>query len=747
VGNQKTVTPTQLESARSTSTPAGTRALESDIPAPSFGTSDWSEILEILPEGIVVADENGTVIYANQRLENLLGWAPAKLAGRPVTTLIPERLRAAHERGFDLVVSGKSKPSVGRTLRVTALTAAGAEIPIELAVAFTETNGGQLRLVASIRDANERVDLERQATVAERLLAVVAAGSEDLGERFIEIVGEILEWDIAALWAVEADRELCARGFWHRAGLDAAQFKAETETTRFELGVGLPGRTWRAGEATWLSNLALDDNFPRAQTASQVGLSSGFAFPLRNRHRILGVIELYSLDTREPDPGLLAAMGTIGERLGDLLARAEADRERQRLEAEQQRLARSREFLFQAARALARAGGYLDGLSQLARVAVPSLADLCLIDVISPDGTLDRMVAHHADPARQYLADELRRYPPEPGGRHPSVEVIATGQPRFSADMPEPFLSATTRDRRHLAILRQLGFTSYMSVPLSVPDQVLGALTLVSAGSGRRFGSEDLAIAEELAGHAAAVINRARHHELDRTTIRYLQDSFLPAQLPATEDLEVAAVYLPASDVAVGGDWYDVFPLEEGSCIVIGDVAGHGLRSVAVMAQLRNSVRAFASDDPAPGRILTRLNRMLCRLEPTETATAITATWIPQDRTLLWSSAGHPPPLRCRPGEFAYLTSRLNPLLGARPDVDYLHEAKLLRPGSTVVLYTDGLIEGRSIAIDEAMDQLLDFATGLLDLSPQSVCNDILNWRLERGQREDDICVLAVRLA
>ena len=114
-------------------------------------------------------------------------------------------------------------------------------------------------------------------------------------------------------------------------------------------------------------------------------------------------------------------------------------------------------------------------------------------------------------------------------------------------------------------------------------------------------------------------------------------------------------MYLPASDAAMGGDWYDVFPVVGGTCLVIGDVAGHGVQSAAVMGELRNSVRAYAIEDPSPASVLTRLNTMMCQLEPGEYATAIVAVWDEERGTLLRSNAGHPPVLRCRRGEFVFL--------------------------------------------------------------------------------------------
>lgn len=235
---------------------------------------------------------------------------------------------------------------------------------------------------------------------------------------------------------------------------------------------------------------------------------------------------------------------------------------------------------------------------------------------------------------------------------------------------------------------------------------------------------------------------------VDRIEARVLQEAFLPARLPHTEHLEVAAAYLPASDAPMGGDWYDAFPVDGGTCLVIGDVAGHGREAVAVMAQLRNAVRAFADEDPAPGRVVTRVNRMLCRLGEGQTATITVARWDPASRTLVRSNAGHPPLLRCHAGEFSFLSPKSgNIMIGADPGWQYGEETKVLRPGTTLLFYTDGLIESRTENLEDSMERLRLFAEDLTDLAPQAVCDDVLRWRLERSPREDDICVVAARMA
>ena len=233
----------------------------------------------------------------------------------------------------------------------------------------------------------------------------------------------------------------------------------------------------------------------------------------------------------------------------------------------------------------------------------------------------------------------------------------------------------------------------------------------------------------------------------DRADAQLLQDAFLPRVLPRNETLDVAALYLPAAHAALGGDWYDVFLVDDGICLVIGDVVGHGLASAAVMGQLRNAIRAYAIEDSSPARVLTRLNHMMCRLEQGQFASAIVALWNERTGTLLRANAGHPPMLRCRPGEFGYLFApQGDRLLGVTPHWDYQEETKVLRPGTTLLFYTDGLIEWRGQPCDLAMDELVAVTEQFDDLSPQRLCNQVVNWRHRRARQEDDMCVLAVRL-
>ena len=300
------------------------------------------------------------------------------------------------------------------------------------------------------------------------------------------------------------------------------------------------------------------------------------------------------------------------------------------------------------------------------------------------------------------------------------------------------------------------GLTATASLPLATAGGEAAGAAGFGWSTPQGFDEDQVRLLDLIARMAASALERATLHQrnLDHGRAReiedaqLLQDIFLPRDLPNVEHLEAAAVYVPASDAPMGGDWYDAFPVEGGTCFVIGDVAGHGLRAAAVMAQLRNAVRAYAMEHSSPAQVVTQLNRMLCRLEPTETASVIVLLWDPALEVIVRSNAGHPPILRCRPGEFTYLEAvTAGTLLGVEPGSVYKTEVKQLRPGTTLLFYTDGLVEQRGESLAEGMEALRAFVETLEDLSPQALCEAVLEWRLGYGRREDDICVLAVRLA
>ena len=264
------------------------------------------------------------------------------------------------------------------------------------------------------------------------------------------------------------------------------------------------------------------------------GLQSAYAFPVRYHGACVGIVKMLSRHPRERDPSVVELMDAVGDHLGELLHASAQATERQQLVEELLEARRRNEFLLLATQVLSEVVDYREMVERLAQVSVPVMADLCLIDIEDEDGQMRRMAAWHADPDKRALTEELRAsYPPDPGGVHPTMEVMRSGRSMWSADMDDEFLRSTSRDERHYAILKTLDFTSYVTVPLRLRDeQVLGTVTLVSAGSGRRFSEKDLGLAEQLAEQVSSVVIRARAYDRERRISHELQRHLLPDAIP-----------------------------------------------------------------------------------------------------------------------------------------------------------------------------------------------------------------------
>ena len=240
---------------------------------------------------------------------------------------------------------------------------------------------------------------------------------------------------------------------------------------------------------------------------------------------------------------------------------------------------------------------------------------------------------------------------------------------------------------------------------------------------------------------------RARRQEQE--TAQKLSRSLLSGRLPSAPGLEVAVVYHPAeSGLEVGGDWYDAFWLDEGDTagLVIGDVVGRGIGAAATMGQLRSAVRALASTGLGPGPLLDALDAYADRHGVGLMTTLICAQLGLGSRRLRYACAGHPPPVILSPGEepsFAW-EGRSTPLDvpagGPRPEA-----ALALPPGSTVLLYTDGLVERRSESLTDGMERLLG-AVALHRQETAAALAAAVVRALHDPAHVDDVCVLAVRV-
>ncbi|MFJ1730292.1 SpoIIE family protein phosphatase [Streptomyces sp. NPDC088254] len=394
---------------------------------------------------------------------------------------------------------------------------------------------------------------------------------------------------------------------------------------------------------------------------------------------------------------------------------------------------------------------------ELAGVTVPELADMATVDVLDSvlheprlplsDGpALFRALAvqaayateavRSADPPGQIAAYDADRLP---------TECVRTGRPILISHVDDTAMARIARDDRAATLLARAGVHSYMLLPLTARGQILGILGLSRARNPQPFDEDDLALAGELASRAAVCIDNARSHQTVRNTAETLQRSLLPDPPPHLPGLEVASRYRPAQAAyEVGGDWYDVLPLDgDKTVLVVGDVMGSGIDAAVTMGRLRTGTSDFADLDLDPAEVLHHLDKITSGLEQ-YIATCVYAVYDPHRAECHISVAGHLPPVLVRNGELPVLLDLPTGTPLGVGGVPFVTTTIPVGAGDRLVLYTDGLVEVRHHPIDERLNTLLS----LLDTPDPTLddtCDRLLH-ELRLPADPDDVAVLIARM-
>ncbi len=282
-----------------------------------------------------------------------------------------------------------------------------------------------------------------------------------------------------------------------------------------------------------------------------------------------------------------------------------------------------------------------------------------------------------------------------------------------------------------------------MASPLTVKGRMAGVVEIATRKE-RRFTPEEESLLVLMADRAGLAIEHARAYEREVGTVEMLQRSLLPDQLPRLPGVRIAARYMPGG-ADVGGDWYDAIPLEDGRVgLAMGDVVGHGLGAASLMGQLRHAARAYALEGHSPPAVLDRLDRLVRSLPGAQMATLLYLVVDSDLQTVRFASAGHVPPLVVDPdGEPRFLEGAPNPPLGVFDSSGHEEITLKLEPGSTIVLYTDGLVEERGVSIDAGLDALSEAARN--PGHPVELCDHLVDSMLSIHPAHDDIAVLALQ--
>lgn len=296
---------------------------------------DARQLLDELGDAIVIADDRAQIVYVNAAACGLLAADEQQLVGAPLSSIVPERLRAGHAEGFRRYVETGEAVLVGsRPVRLPALRADGSEVEVDLALSAHRGKGGELLLVGALRDIADRVELERQRDIARYLSTsrevttrlALGADAATLGEAapmLLEVLGDGLRWDGGAAWEVR-EGELHPVATWAQGSDEIAV--TMTAGITFAIGEGVPGRVVETGEPVWLETITSSTIFVRQDRARQAGVRSCFGFPIVVAGEIIGVVEMYSTSRQPPEPELLGILQAAGIEIGRFLERAQARR-------------------------------------------------------------------------------------------------------------------------------------------------------------------------------------------------------------------------------------------------------------------------------------------------------------------------------------------------------------------------------------------------------------------------------------
>lgn len=579
------------------------------------------------------------------------------------------------------------------------------------------------RLAPSAAQLGQLVQALSQADSADEVASVIAEKGATAGAEFANIA--------VADPAADAPARLYHGSSMSKDIADRYTFIPADESSPLGAVLKSGGEVWQPS----LTEIAV--SYPDLlEDTIQVRAAATAALALTDRQqRVIGAMGLAWAQAQAFTEGQKSEIRVVAQLAADALSRA------QQLEAE--RAARQRTERLQRMMTALVASASLDEVkaSVFQHGLLPfgaSAARLVLADQRQPG----RLMTVNAVGLPEPALSEWREFPLS--AHSPSRKALATGTIVYvpsRADLQREFPVA------------QLSFAgpaqrAWAAVPLSSGGRTLGVFTLIFARPHPLDEGRDQLALTALGSAIADALSRAAQHDSDRDLVASMQRSLLASSLPEQPGLRLGAQYLPAeARYGVGGDWYDAIPLPDGRLmLIVGDVAGHGLDAAISMGQVRSAARALALAHQ-PASLLASLDQFICSTirEPLATAAAVIID--PASRTLRYCLAGHPPPLLREPdGSVTTLGEASGVLLGLDTR-DRPEQVIRFTPGSSLVLFTDGLIERRDEGVDAGIAWLAAELRNDLPPDPAHLCESLVRQSVARNGRDDDTAVLCAYLA
>lgn len=392
-------------------------------------------------------------------------------------------------------------------------------------------------------------------------------------------------------------------------------------------------------------------------------------------------------------------------------------------------------------------------LRTIANMAVPDLAEMCVIDLLDDTGSVASTVVAAVDPVVAAGVQRMRNeFPLDMRGSHPVAQVLAGNATRSISDLTEAgALERAAQSAEHEQFMRDAGYARAAVFPLIARGRTRGAISFLQLRGDARHDRNLLAVLEDMAGRAAMAFDNARLYAERAEVASTLRRSLMPALLPVIPGLELASHFRPSgAGSEVGGDFYDVFGSSETCWLVVGDVCGKGAEAAALTGFLRHTTAAYAHEGIGPGRVLSQVNQTMLEQEfDGRFATAIVARLRrrgPQVE-LTVALAGHPAALLVRAAErSAAELGGSGSLLGVFADAEIEEVTTMLEPGDALALYTDGLPEAhapeRMIDAEEMLEQL----SAKAPVSAREAIDALLELLGPEDGVRDDIAILSARV-
>jgi PAS domain S-box-containing protein len=669
-------------------------------------------VIQSSVDGIIVIDEMGTIEMFNPASEQLFGYSAEEVVGRNVSMLMPKPYDEEHPGHLRRYLETGDAHIIGIGREVDGLRKDGSTFPFDLSVSEVKLEGRRL-FTGVVHDLTERTlrDLERDRRLQQESFLAQAGMTLASSLDYEETLREVARLAVPEL----ADR--CSIDVLDDHGLI--------------VNVAFAGPEER-------SDLRLPPAASILETGRPELSESAMIVPLGARGHVLGAIGFFLTEPgRSYGPDDLRFAQELARLAALAIDNGHLHRAEQEAHAALQVVAERLDRLHKVAAALSRAVTVPDALNTILGEGIAASGAVAgIVGLVSDDGETIEIAAARGYPERTIKA--WRTFPVN--RRLPLSDVVRTGQAFFCE-------SQADRDARW-ATFAGIGTShAFAALPLALHGKVRGALGLTFEDD-RPFSQQERELLLTVARQCAQALERARLYQQEHEFAVAVQRSLLPRDVSVSEEVAVAARYLPASTgLEIGGDWYDVVRVGARELIIsIGDVVGHGLKAAATMGQLRNATRAYGLEHSSPAEIVAHLNTFVGRFPDGEFSTLFVGRVDLERRVLEYTNAGHPPPLLRRPdGETIWLEDARTFPLGVEVGAPCPSATVELEADTVLFLYTDGLVERRTRSLQEGLAALRTVIENSGE-EPEKLVEEVIAGVIDDGvEHSDDIAMVTFR--